>query len=504
MGELREGEYRTEAGRFYGTPTEVWGFRQSVEPAAPITMAKRFVRANAALLGVADLRGALRKRAVLRSLAATHVILQQRYRGVPVHRAFVTVHIARGDRVYLVKNRAIPYALLGGESEFKISDERARRRALRVVGLPLSQARIVRRVERRWFPLRERLRPALRVRVLRTTPREDWIVYIDAATARLLSCYDNLSRASGRAAVFDPNPVAALGGHADLIDDEGEPVAPPARAYRRVTLRDLVGNGRLDGLRVSTRMTRGRVREPSHRFVYRSDERGFDEVMAYFHIDRAVRYVERLGYSGERTIFDKPVWVDAHATDEDNSWFSAETRSLSFGTGGVDDAEDGETILHELGHALQDAICPGFGQSREAAAMGEGFGDYFAASFFADKKRPAYRAAVMSWDALTFGEHDPPALRRLDEEWTYDDFSSDDGPHDNGEIWSATLWDIFEALGRRVADKVIIESHFQLDGFTSMARGARAIVDADRNLYGGRHGDALRRIFADRRIAPVG
>ena len=79
-----------------------------------------------------------------------------------------------------------------------------------------------------------------------------------------------------------------------------------------------------------------------------------------------------------------------------NSWYDPTSRSLSFGTGGVDDAEDGETILHELGHALQDAICPDFGQSNEAAAMGEGFGDYFAASFFADKKRPPYLARVMS------------------------------------------------------------------------------------------------------------
>ena len=59
---------------------------------------------------------------------------------------------------------------------------------------------------------------------------------------------------------------------------------------------------------------------------------------------------------------------------------------MLFGTGDIDEAEDGETILHEFGHALQDAIWPDFGQSQEAAAMGEGFGDYFAASFTAEKK----------------------------------------------------------------------------------------------------------------------
>src|SRR5262249_22653888 len=82
--------------------------------------------------------------------------------------------------------------------------------------------------------------------------------------------------------------------------------------------------------------------------------------------------------------------------------------------GGVDDAEDGEVILHEFGHAIQDAICPDFGQSPEAAAMGEGFGDYFAGSTFAETKPPALRSGVMAWDALPWSSADPPVEPRLD------------------------------------------------------------------------------------------
>jgi hypothetical protein len=140
-----------------------------------------------------------------------------------------------------------------------------------------------------------------------------------------------------------------------------------------------------------------------------------------------------------------------------------------------------------------------------AAAMGEGFGDYFAASYFADKKSKRYRTSVMTWDAITYPDYTPPCLRRLDEALTYDDFADeDDVEHDNGMIWSATLWDIRQALGRDVADKVIIESHFQLDGFTTFARGARAILDADRNLHRGRNAGRLKHIFQVRRIGPVG
>ena len=72
----------------------------------------------------------------------------------------------------------------------------------------------------------------------------------------------------------------------------------------------------------------------------------------------------------------------------------------------------------------------------------------------------------------------PACVRRVDMDWTYADFNPNDGEHDNGEVWSATLWDIRKKLGREIADRIIVESHFQLDGFTTFARGARAIVDA--------------------------
>jgi hypothetical protein len=205
--------------------------------------------------------------------------------------------------------------------------------------------------------------------------------------------------------------------------------------------------------------------------------------------------------------------INARASRADQSWYSPGTRWLEFGTGDVDDAEDGETILHEFGHALQDALCPDFGHSSEAAAMGEGFGDYFAASFFAHKKQSprAKRllAAVMTWDGILFSDPNdattPPCVRRLDSRRSYETFDHSEkaDEHDNGEIWSAALWDIWHAVGRKVADAIIIESHFQVDGFTTFARGARGILDADRYLHRGKHLRALRRIFRRRGIGPI-
>jgi hypothetical protein len=405
----------------------------------------------------------------------------------------------------------VPAPLLPERSKKEVPVDRAREIARRSVERGAQRATFLDH-EQVWFPLRSRLRLAHKLRFGARKPRHEWIIYVDAITGKILSKYDNLAAASGRARVFDPNPVVALGDWRPLLDGSEPRRRVPLTTYERVVLKDIAASGVLTGPRVTTKPTRSRLRRPRHDFECASHERGFEEVMVYFHLERAIRYVESLGYRSSRAIFTRPLPVNARATSEDNSFYAPGEKSLGFGTGSVDDAEDGETILHEFGHALQDAICPDFGQSTEAAAMGEGFGDYLAASFFAQKKidngARKLLPAVMTWDGITFADVDearPPCVRRLDTARTFESFNHSEtaSEHDNGEIWSAALWDIWRRVGRAVADRIIVESHFQLDGFTTFARGARAILDADRNLFGGRHLASLKRVFRRRGIGPV-
>ncbi len=518
MEPLNQKRIKTVPGTQYGSPKEVWGFRTKPRRGRPENIAHDFLKANLELLSLKSLR--LPRTRIIESLGAHHVIHQQRLKRLPIHRAYVTVHLDRNGRVYLVKNRAVPYELLKPSADFKIARATARRRALRSVTKKKGEAHVY-PAEPMWFPLKSKLRPAYRVRVRRRKPRAaDWLIFIDGETGLILRKYDNLAAATGVADIFDPNPVIALQGTRQLplpetrrlLRKEKVQLSVPRAAYARVTVRDLNLSGYLDGRRVSTRLTKNRVRQRDRQFLFSADKKGFnsdnpafEEVMAYYHINEAIRHLESLGYRGSRAIFSKPIPVDANGTQDDNAWYSPHERSLTFGLGGVDEAEDAEIILHELGHAIQDAICPGFGQSQEAAAMGEGFGDYFAVSFFADKKSPHFRTAFASWDGIVDNDLDPPRVRMLDEKLTYESFDHSDGgdEHDNGQIWSAMLWEIRTALSRKIADPLIIESHFQLDGFTTFARGARAIIDADRNLHRGRHIARLRRIFHRRGIGPV-
>jgi len=506
MRALTKRTYKTVPGEFYGTPKEIWGFRKKGK-GTPRAIARDFLCANAALLGLDKTLLGLKFQKVIPSLSAHHVIFQQVYCKRRVHRAYVTVHVANDDRVYLAKNRAMPKDLMTAKPRFDLSQKELVRRARRA--LPQKSRRcVLQTTEEMWFPKDDRLLPVCRVRLGRRLPAEEWIVYVNAATGGIVSKYDNVALAKGRAFVFQPSPVTALDDHGVLLNNSGNPIKPPLDSYRVATLWDLDGTGYLDGKRVSTKPSRKRfrVRRQSHDYLFESNQNGFEAASVYHHIDSAIYYLETLGYVGAKRIFKNPLKVDVNGTPEDNSWYSPWNKQLTFGTGEIDDAEDGETILHEFGHALQDAIVPDFGQSQEAAAMGEGFGDYFAASFFAAEKPERYQACVMTWDGLLIGLRDgldPPCLRKVDHDWTYDDFNPDDGEHDNGEIWSATLWEVHTVLGGEMADRLIVESHFQLDGFTSFAKGARAIIDVDRNLNQGRNAKALKRIFRKRRIGPI-
>ena len=506
MRSLRLKTFRTVPGLNYGTPKEVWGFRTAASGADIESTAREFLRANADILGLEGIFLAFRKPRILESLGARHFIFQQEMQRVRIHRAYVTVHADLAGRVYLAKNRAVPRELAKPADRFRIGEKAA----IRVAEHSVARRRKVVQTlatERLWFPRGTKLRPAYRVRIDRRSPRQEWIVHVDAYTGRVLSRYDNLAARAATGKIFDPNPVIARRGRWREFVRQGKAVVSPdkvfAKAYRTVELEGLDATGYLVGPRVSTELTPRRVRRKDGQFDFDAHERGFDETMVYYHVNAAIRHLESIGFRDEHKIFAKAVPANARGTREDNSYYHPYDKSLEFGSGVVDDAEDGEIMVHELGHAIQDAICPDFGQSHQAAAMGEGFGDYFSASFFADRKPREFKACFGAWDGIEAGG-DPPCWRRLDEDLSFEAFEdADDMEHENGQIWSGALWEIWNAIGRRAADRIIIESHYQLDAFTTFARGARAILDADRNLYGGRNVARLARIFQRRGIGPL-
>jgi hypothetical protein len=353
--------------------------------------------------------------------------------------------------------------------------------------------------------------------VVEEMPFRRYANYYDAVSGALIRSDPLFWTANGR--VFDPNPVAKL--NAPNLQDQNDAVSAVSEAaYSSVDLPDLPPSGPLAGPNVQivdTDAPHPARADASQSLRFDRQQTQFEEVNAYYHIDRSQRYLQSLGYTGPRRLVAYSIPVDAHAASgTDNSFFvSGATTGLGalfFGDGGTDDAEDSDIMLHEFGHAIQEWIVPGvFGgpASGQARALGEGFGDYWAFS-------SSYAQAVVSgrdpfcigdWDARCWNDDSSqlcgyPAgsdcLRRVDGSKTMSDYIASDASgteHKNGEIWSSALREIFLDLtsrygtdrGKRMADTLVLESNFGVPAAPTFALMARKLLDADRAINNGAH-----------------
>ena len=196
---------------------------------------------------------------------------------------------------------------------------------------------------------------------------------------------------TGHAKLYNPNPVVEHHGAKGLRRDHHDRDTPLLRKLRRKVSLPNIDDGQ-DCLRGRwVHALRGKkdkeTCKPSLRWnkVTRSDSR-FEALMVYFQINRSQAYIQSLGFSNSNPtpngIDDRVQRATADAFKRDNSFYSPATRSIVYGSGGVDDAEDGDVILHEYGHALQDSSSPSFGHSSgfQPGALAEGFSDYWAAA----------------------------------------------------------------------------------------------------------------------------
>jgi hypothetical protein len=310
---------------------------------------------------------------------------------------------------------------------------------------------------------------------------------------------------SGIASVFVPNPVQSLGDES-LTDQKDSDAAVPTAAYHTVTLTNLDGSGYLRGDYANVYSTTGSLAfSPTNTFTYTRHQDEFEQAMAYYWITEAQKYVQSLGFGTTRPgINDEPQNVRIDQLGQDNSFETTHPKDeLRFGKGGVDDAEDGEVILHEYGHALHAAQGFNF-DPEENGAISEGFGDYWAVTVSdvvsqqlgVPEQTPL--PCVADWDATSYTSTVPHCLRRIDENLHYPT-DLDGEVHDDGRIWSRALWDIRQALGHVKADTIILQGTSGYTG-TTMPDLANRTVAAALSLYGNSAAKVVHQAFADRGI----
>jgi Zn-dependent metalloprotease len=422
------------------------------------------------------------------SLLAEHYWYEQTFEGKPVLGGYYAKHVDKRTRRETVQDGRIAVEGLASTTP-SVSTERA--------DATVDQQVVGDRAATELSVL-PGVRSKLVYAIVSRTGRGSVRTIVDADSGEVIRTDDIVKRAEGTGKVFAPNPVASLQ-DATLTDQDDADAAVPKRAYRSVRLSDLDTSGYLVGKYANVvGPTNELAFAKNRRFEYpRSDDR-FEQVMAYHGVTDAQRYIQRLGF---RDVNNEAQDVTTVGFEEDQSYYDSSLDQITFGTGGVDDAEDAEIIWHELGHAIQDAQVPNFGQSVDGGSIGEGFGDWWAMIMsvpLQEDSAAAPLACIGDWDAVSYTEEAPHCLRRVDTDLTVADREGE--VHVDGQIWSRALFDVYRALGRDESARVVLEAQFSYTPDTTFAQAAETTVATARALCGDRVAAQVKAAFAARGI----
>lgn len=501
-------------------------------------LARAWIQQEAGRLHVSPKLEALRLESTRQSAHGIHYTFVTPDGSGSVKNSVLIVSVTKdGSKIYRAYNALDPSTTPDSPiEEAKITRQQAIHAAwahLKVTGKLLSEPKaerikdIVGGVRKQWWI----------VNLETTQPAGSWQYWIDPQTGRVVKHVDRRiyhvgleearadlhkrtssknnsflesSPTSGRARLFKVDPRSAIT-DPSIVDgspsEQFEPayedavldgIAKTPRGYelisRRVSLQDW--DSPFSGISISADGAWGAKR----------GENAFNDTMTWWHLDQSIRNLEALGYRDENRIFRGALVADPDGFDgQDNSFFTPTINALSFGHGCVDDNEDPDVILHEMGHAINAAINP-YWQDGDTGAMGEGFGDYWAVSYgYSDERNKAVdRFRVFNWDGSS-GCWDGRRTDRSDARYKR---GTQYHAHDRGsdgiisdELWSTPLVMALDELvakgiNKTDVDLVIIESQFGLAHGLTMNDWANALVQTASLLFPqGPHAEVFARYF---------
>ena len=465
------------------------------------TMARSVLARHAAALGLAS-DADLELQSVRRGKAIDVVRFRQRAAGLPVLRGGIAVSFNRGGEAIFVASDLRPVlgdrgALAAAAGASHLAREAAR--GVAIARLGASGAYNVDRTTLEIFPGADGARVVWVSRLApQGEPVGDWEVLVDAASGEVLRVEDRALYDDGQGQAFLPDPLSSAGatyGDTGFVDGSDANTTQLTGEIFEVTLRDLTFSGSYS-LKGPYADCQGTLESPSvacttsadtdFRLVPASRESDlFEEMNVYYHLDTFLRYInETLGIPVLPFQYVGGVKFDPHGlSGADNSHYTS-AGILAFGDGGVDDSEDADVVIHELGHGIHDWVTNG--NLSQTDGLSEGVGDYFAVSYsrtFGGQWTPgdAQYNWVFSWDG-----HNPFWAGRLTN-WNDGHLYTPGmgGLHTTGQFWASCNIDIAEIIGYDVVDEAMIEGLSMTGSTANHAVAAQAVMQAAAELgYG--------------------
>ena len=163
-----------------------------------------------------------------------------------------------------------------------------------------------------------------------------------------------------------------------------------------------------------------------------------------------------------------------------------------------DSGQDGDVVLHEYGHGISNRLVGGPANTSclggtQAGAMGEGWSDYWAATFYGNGVIGEFVTNNLT-NGIRRAAYSVPANPVHD---SYADLGVGGFQvHRDGEVWAATLWDLRQTLGAAIADRLVLQGMKFTPCSPSFLNARDGILMADQNLNGNANRCAIWQVFA--------
>ena len=297
--------------------------------------------------------------------------------------------------------------------------------------------------------------------------------------------------------MFDPDPLSAAGVAygGNYVDGNDATNAQLDAARSNVTLLDITFSGGMYSLvgpyaevMDFESPNEGLFAQASNVFNFNRQQQGFEAVNVYYHVDHSMRYInETLGITLTPLVYSSGVRFDPHGLNgADNSYYLGGSNRIAFGEGCVDDAEDADVVIHELGHGIHDWITGG--NLSQVNGLSEGCGDYWAQSYSRSLGQwssgdPQYNY-MFDWDGhnvcwggriTNYGATYPGGLVGQ--------------VHTDGQMWASVLMEIYDIIGRTKTDAAFLEGLAMTGSSTNQQDAAIAVRQAAVDMVvAGRYG----------------
>lgn len=297
---------------------------------------------------------------------------------------------------------------------------------------------------------------------------------------------------TGSAYIYDPDPLSKMlvqygGQYADGSDQTN---ASLDAARSLVTIPELelaAGVYKLKGSYVEIAdlesPATGLFTQTTNQFLFNRNDQGFEAANAYWHLDHNLRYINQtLGIACVPMQNNGILKFDPHGVNAaDNSHYVPTTQILAFGEGGVDDAEDADVIIHELGHGIHDWLTGG--NLSRVQGLGEGTGDYWASSYSRSLNQWQNTNAEYNW-VFNWDGHNSFWNGRITNYTATYPGGLTGSIHTDGQIWSTSLMRIFDRIGKEKTDRAFLEGLSMTNSTTNQQNAAIAVRQAAIDMLG--------------------